>query len=305
MVIQRLIDVNPFSMKISIFSNSQMSTCASCKNLKSNERCTNKPLKGLILCGKHVRVKNLRLWKDINKLDGKAIKIQKLWKGYVIRSWLEFSGPGVLKRSVCHNEDEIVTLDEKYKISPLDYIAFEENSKVFWFDIRSLVEICKRSLRPTNPYTREPLSHDTRQRLRKLCVRRYTRKLPNSHNSQINTSFEERLKCQWLYVCQIMEENGFSDMSPMYFTTLSRLQLFIFISFIHKDLLSWACEHESRQSRRYEYLNIFKKLVKTYGPNINSQRFSLLIGRAITSILNDCPDNYSICFMIMSSLYRL
>jgi hypothetical protein len=292
-------------MKISIFSNSQMSSCASCKNITSNERCPNKPLKGIILCGKHARAKNLRLWKDVNKLDSKALIIQKIWRGYLIRSWLTFSGPGVLKREVCHNEDELVTLDEKSKLNPLDYIAFEENSKVFWFDIRSLVEICRRSLRPTNPYTREPLSHDTRQRLRKLCVRRFNRKLSNCHSTRSDVTFEEKLKCQWMYVCQIMEENGFSDMSPMYFTTLSRLQLFIFISFIHKDLLSWACEHESRASRRYEYLHIFKKLIKAYGPNINSQRLSFLTGRAITSILNDCFDNYSICFMIMSSLYRL
>jgi hypothetical protein len=292
-------------MKISIFTNSQMTSCASCKNITTNERCPNKPLKGIILCGKHVRAKKLRLWKDVNNLDSKAVKIQKLWRGYLIRSWLTFSGPGVLKRSLCHNEDELVTMDEKTKLNPLDYIAFEENSKVFWFDIRSLVEICRRSLRPTNPYTREPLSHDTRQRLRKLCVRRFNRKLSNCHSIRTDVTLEEKLKCQWMYVCQIMEESGFSDMSPMYFTTLSRLQLFIFISFIHKDLLSWACEHENRGSRRYEYLNIFKKLIKAYNPNINSQRLSFLTGRAITSILNDCSDNYSICFMIMSSLYRL
>jgi hypothetical protein len=212
-----------------------MMSCVSCKNKTSSERCENKPLKGLILCGKHVRVKNLRLWKDVNNLDSKVILIQKLWRGYLVRSWLTMSGPGVLKRSVCHNEDEIVTLDEKHKVNPFDYIGFEENSKVFWFDVRSLVEICKRTLKPTNPYTREPLTTNTRQRLRKICIRRYARKMSNYHNQQSSLSFEEKLELQWMYICQILEENCFFDTSPMYFTAMSRIQLFIFISFIYKD----------------------------------------------------------------------
>lgn len=292
-------------MKISIFSNSQMITCVSCKNKTSNDRCTNKPLKGLVLCGTHVRVKRLRLWKDVNKLDSKAIAIQKLYRGYMVRSWLAISGPGVLKRSVCHNEDEIVTLDEKNKINPFDYFAFEENSKVFWFDVRTLVEICKRTLRPTNPYTREPLSNNTRQRLRKICIRRLARKITNLHNHDQTLSFEEKLESQWLYICQIIEENCFFDVSPMYFTSLSRIQLFVFISFFYKDMLSWASEHYTRESRRYIYLNRVRRLVKAYGPRISSQTLGYFIALTLAGILNDCSDNYPICFMIMSSLYRL
>jgi len=292
-------------MKISILRNSEMTTCVSCKNKTSNDRCENKPLKGLILCGKHVRVKNLRLWKDVNNLDSKVVLIQKLWRGYLVRSWLCMSGPGVLKRSVCHNEDEIVTLDEKDKVNPFDYIGFEENSKVFWFDVRSLVEICKGTLKPTNPYTREPLSVNTRQRLRKICIRRYSRKISNYHNQHPNLSFDQKLESQWMYICQILEENSFFDVSPMYFISLSRIQLFIFISFIYKDMLAWASEHKSRDSRRYMYLSRIKKVVRAYGPRVSSQILGYCIAVTLAGILNDCVENYPLCFMIMSSLYRL
>jgi hypothetical protein len=80
--------------------------CASCKNKKSNERCASKPLKGMVLCGKHAKSKNLRLWKNVNGLDDKARLIQKIWRGYSIRHWLKIAGPGVLNRAVCHNNEE-------------------------------------------------------------------------------------------------------------------------------------------------------------------------------------------------------
>jgi hypothetical protein len=84
----------------------------------------------MILCGKHAKVKNLRLWKDVNNLDDKAVIIQKVWRGHSVRDWLRIAGPGVLNRSVCHNDEELVTMDEKKSVNPFDYFAFEEGGKV-------------------------------------------------------------------------------------------------------------------------------------------------------------------------------
>lgn len=282
-----------------------MITCASCKNKTSKDRCSNKPLRGLIFCGTHVKVKNPRLWKDENNADSSATLIQKLWRGYSVRNWLTLAGPGVLNRSVCHNEEELVTFDEKKSVSPLDYFAFEEAGKVYWFDVRSLAENGLDKLEPTNPYTRQPLTIDTRRRLRELCVLRKRFSMDIIHDGSLTKSKGELILGGWTCICQILGENGFSDMSPMYFTELNRSQLFIFLSILRQDFVAWAAEHTSPLSRRHRYVYWIKKLQKEYAKDISVDQYSYIISRILISILNDQSDPYSTCFMIMSALHRL
>lgn len=280
-------------------------TCVSCKNKTSDERCNNRPLKGLILCGKHVRMKNPRLWKDVNNLDCKAVTIQKVWRGYAIRTWLTIAGPGVLNRSICHNDEELVTLDEKKSVNPFDYFAFEENGKVYWFDVRSLAENGMLKLQPTNPYTREALSFDTRQRLRQICIRRHRKKLHNIHSTGTKQSVDDIISSTWIYICQIIEENGFYDMSHLYFTSLNRTQLYIFTTMLRQDMVAWAAEHTSTESRRHRYVFWLKRLLDHYSSRVDALRLSFITCRVLVTILNDCTEQYPICFMIMSALHRL
>lgn len=262
-------------------------------------------MKGLILCGKHAKVKNLRLWKDVNKLDDKAILIQKVWRGHSIREWLSLAGPGVLNRAVCHNEEEIVTMDDKKSVNPFDYFAFEEKGKVYWFDVRSISENSMNKVDPSNPYTRESLSIDTRQRLRKLCIKRHQKKLENVHDTTTRRNVNDIISTTWVYVCQVIEENGFFGMSPLFFTSLNRTQLFIFASILQQDLIAWAAEHKDKISRRYRYIFWIKRLLNEHASQVETVRLSYLTGRVLVTILNDCSNNYSICFMIMSALHRI
>jgi hypothetical protein len=279
-----------------------MITCGSCKNKTSTDRCTNRPLKGLILCGKHAKVKNLRLWKDAHNLDFFAIKIQRIWRGYSIRNWLQLAGPGVLKRSVCHNDSELVSFDDKTSVYPFDYFAFEENEKVYWFDIRSIAENSMSKLNPENPYTREPLSTDTRQRLRKLCI---FRKLYSIRSRYSVPSVDVIIANLWIEICQIICENGFFDVPPAYFTTLNRPQLYMFINILRQDLVASAAEHKHHCSRRLRYIHWTKRLLGEYSKGIDKERLSYLTAKVLLAILNDRQNNYAQCFMIMSALHRL
>ncbi len=259
----------------------------------------------MILCGTHAKVKKLRLWKDANNLDDKAIIIQKTWKGYSVRSWLKIAGPGVLNRSICHNDEELVTMDEKKSINPFDYFSFEEGGKVYWFDVRSISESCMLKIEPSNPYTREPLSFETRRRLRQLCIRRHRKNLNNMHNNSDKKSIDEIILTTWTHVCQIIIENGFFDMSPLYFTSLNKTRLLIFNTMIQRDLIAWAAEHTSKLSRRYRYIFWMKRLLGEFSDGADTKRLVYLTGRVLVTILNDCSDNYGICFIIMSALHRL
>jgi len=259
----------------------------------------------MILCGKHAKVKNLRLWKDVNNLDDKVIIIQKNWRGYLVRNWLKIAGPGVLNRSVCHNDEELVTMDQKNSVNPFDYFSFEEKGKVYWFDVRSISESCMLKVEPLNPYTREPLTIETRRRLRQICIKRHRKNLDNMHSVSTRRSIDEIILSTWTHVCQIITENGFFDISPLYFTSLNETRLLIFNTIIRNDLNAWAAEHTSKLSRRHRYVFWMKRLIGEFSTEADSRRLIYLTGRVLVTILNDCSDNYGVCFIIMSALHRL
>ena len=277
--------------------------CASCKNKSSNVQCENNSLKGLIFCGKHARSKIPRLWKDVNSADDKVIKIQKIWRGYFIRNWIKLAGPGVLNRKICHNQESGVTMDNIKTIHPLNYFAFEEDRMVYCFDIRSLTELAVTVINPQNPYTRKPLTTDTRQKLRKICIWRYHKKISNEHETKRLTLLEI-VRCSWIYICQIISENGFFDIPPEFFLAMNRSQLLSFSIMIRNDLDAWACEHK-KGSRRYNYARWFKNIINEHKRGANVGRLSYLNSRILGTILNDYPEQYPICFIIMSAMHRL
>jgi hypothetical protein len=278
--------------------------CSSCKNKSSEDQCPNKPLKGLIFCGKHARSKNARLWKDVNNLDFKAVKIQKIWKGYILRLWLKLSGPGVLDRKVCHNDEEICSLDDIKSVNPFDYFSFNEDGKIYAFDIRSITESNLFNINPTNPYNRQPLTIDTRQRMRKICIMRQRRKLSNLHDVTPK-KLSDVIKCGWICVCQIIAENGFFDVPPEYFITMNRTQFVILITLIRNDILAWGAENKTRDMRKYKYAHWLKRILNEYNEGANSTRLSYVTSKILTTILNDFPEPYPICFIIMSAMHRL
>lgn len=282
-----------------------MSICTSCKNKTSLDRCTSLSLVGMNFCGKHARVRKPRIWTEVNNVNPKVILIQKSWRGYSIRNRIKLAGEGSMNRTKCHNETELITMDDPKSISPLDYFGFIENDKLYWFDIRSIAEYSANTLKPINPYTRVPLTIETRIRLRILCNIRRKLKLPLVHDITKQLTSEQRLDSNWMAISHIIEENGFYDMNPLFFMALNRSQLVVFLTLVSVDVKTWASEHTSKYSRRHKYVHWLKNSLNMYHPTIDNKLYSYIVSRALLSIMNDCLEPYSICFMVMSSLYRL
>ena len=283
-----------------------MVLCASCKNKTSLEQCPSQAVKGLLFCGKHVKSKVKRVWADLNNGRKNAIFIQKIWRGYFIRKQLTLAGEGVLNRKECHNTEELVTLDDKTKCYPLDYFSFREADKLWWFDVRSLYQILKRSPRPENPYTRQLLTIDTRRRLRDICRIRKRLGLQNYHDVPLPLAFADLVNEKWLTICQIFEENGFFDMNHLLFSALNRSQLYVLLNLIQMDMVSFASEHKSMSSRRYQYISWIKSVLSNFEKN-RTQRLqsAWATSRVLLSVLYDCPENYPVCFIIISAICRL
>jgi hypothetical protein len=280
-----------------------MNTCGACKNKHSFEKCYSKCLKGLLFCGKHAKSKHPRIWAILNKIEPKVILIQRCWRGYFIRNWIKLAGPGAMNRSKCHNEEELITMDSKDSVYPLDYFGFVETDKLYWFDFKSLWECMLMNKTPLNPYTRQPISIEVRKRARRIAFMRDNKKIPNKHDTQI-LSLAAATSKAWLQVSQIIEENGFFDINPILFESLNNTQLYLFLYIISNDLRIWAQEHP-RTSYRHKYYQCAKIGLTTHKYSNDSLRFSFLVARFLLLILQNFHEQYSLCFIIMSSLHRM
>ena len=87
-----------------------------------------------------------------------SIKIQKLFRGFIVRLSFQTRGPAFKDRKICVNDTDFVTLE------PLDEIPFElfysyKDAKdfVYGFNITSIVELIKKRGKITNPYNREAM----------------------------------------------------------------------------------------------------------------------------------------------------
>jgi len=148
-----------------------------------------------------------------------------------------------------------------------------------------------------NPYTRQPLTIETRRRLRDRCRTRKKLGIENYYEAPLPLTFADLVNEKWMTVCQIIEENGFFDMNHLLFSSLNRSQLYVMLNLIQQDLISFASEHP-KGSRRYQYGDSWLKSVLLNFEKGRSQRLqaSWATSRLLLSILYDCPENYTVCF---------
>lgn len=284
-----------------------MRQCFSCKNRYSVERCTAMCMGPALVCGRHAKCKNIRFWHKENPTIERAIfKIQALWRGYAIRKILYLAGPGVLKRSMCHNEEELTTCTEKDKQDPLDYFAIDENGTIWWFDQRTMFQWSHRQLEITNPYTRQPLSVADRRRLRELYVLRCRRGKTAYYNPHAYT-LTERRDLRWLRIVQILREYDFQDFHHENFLALNRGQLYAFTELFLEDMRWWTYQvpgrSKSRQARYFEWIRNLHKTFFLRRPELT--QMSCELAGYLLSILNDCRLTYDICFYIVSAYVRV
>jgi IQ calmodulin-binding motif len=276
-----------------------MNTCISCKNKTSDERCRSYAIKGLAFCGRHVKAKVKRIWHEVNNVNPKIVKIQSLWRGYTLRNRLSKLGKGVLKRSVCHNEEELITMEPISKLDPFSYFSFEEEGKVWAFEFNGICKIFLGSVLPLNPYTRTPLSYDTRRR-----IRWYSRYLMRHKDpiSTIRISKEEMMAYKLYQICQILAENGFEDFRPEYLEVLTREQASVMRSLIW-GMLRDVGRQRTKTSRWHRYVALFnnRNFMANYHP---LTRLNTMILSVLTDITNP-SDEYEFCYIIIAAYYQI
>lgn len=244
------------------------------------------------MCGRHAKCKTTRLWADLNQEKIRRFtKVQALYRGWCVRKVLVWAGPGVLKRALCVNDDDLVTCEERERQDPMSYFGFEEAGKVWWFDFGTAWEWCTRSVAPLNPYTNVPIQHADLARLRKLHLYRRRKRLVVPPPPKDLTANIAR---RWTILAQVFRSFGFDEIHPQQFADLDRNNMNAMFRFLMDDI-----EAMPRPNRRLLAL-CSKGVLAAHTSNASYLINSLNL---LTIALTDLQ-SYDIVFLLLSALYR-
>lgn len=217
--------------------------CIACKNKTSSDRCDRRKKTGFDFCGIHTKTVNIRLWSPYFLIPASEqtgiIKFQALWRGYFERKLNKLRGIGLLKRSVCMNDSELVSGEEKEKFDPFYYFSFEDDGIVYWFDIRSIFNWTFGKLSPTNPYTRKEINYSDMFRMRTLLnifKRFYGIKILWDRLAELE--FAERSFNLSIDLVRRFREVGFKDFGAGWFIELSPSNRKVLMKYLEDSIMS-------------------------------------------------------------------
>ena len=176
-------------------------------------------------------------------LSSYIIKIQKIFRGLIQRKYNYYHGEGFLKRKICTNETDFITMEEIIKIPYYNFFSYKDtDSFVYGFELSSLYNLILQNgnyKSITNPYNRNKISFETTNKIKSIIRLSNILKLPiqlNIEDEQPIISEEKSLELDCLSLFQKIDELGnYSD--PKWFLSLNRHQI---IKFIRELLDIWT-----------------------------------------------------------------
>lgn len=162
-----------------------------------------------------------------------VIKMQKLFRGFLQRSYESKRGPAFKDRSLCTNSIDFLTIDELTNISPEQFFSFkDEDGFVYGFDILSLHNLISKSKGPVkNPFNTKPLSSIVINNFNSLIRRSKILKI-NITTELVDVTKEvsngKSIELRAVSLFQIIDSLG-NYSNPQWFMSLNRLQLIRYI----------------------------------------------------------------------------
>lgn len=99
----------------------------------------------------------------------RAQRIQKIFRGWLIRNFIKLKGPALRNTSVCVNDKDFVTLEPLHEIKKDNFFSYKDSKEfVYGFDITSLIHIIKSNSKLQNPYNREKISQAMVDQIKKV-----------------------------------------------------------------------------------------------------------------------------------------
>lgn len=161
------------------------------------------------------------------------IKIQKIFRGYLVGKYKKLHGPAIMDRKMCTNSDDFVTMEPVEEIKFHQFISYKDiDGFVYGFDINSLHNLfLKSGDEIKNPYNRNKIPDSVFKNIRQLI------RLGKIFNININLNFEDDTK--YLSSEKVIELKAvtlFQNIDALgnysnanWFLNLNRIQLIKFI----------------------------------------------------------------------------
>ena len=113
----------------------------------------------------------------------KVVKIQKMFRGFMVRFFFKNRGPAANNTSLCVNETDGYTLEPLNEISFKNFFSYRDAKDfIYGFDLCSLVTVFKTKGKIINPYTRDRI--DTTILTRILALHRISNILFSEKTTQ-------------------------------------------------------------------------------------------------------------------------
>ena len=166
------------------------------------------------------------------KSSSHVIKLQRLFRGFIIRKMFKLRGSVVFKnREQCVNKEDFLTMDSLNKISPIDFFSFEDDDKhIYGFHIMSIYNLIKNNDNILNPYTRKELNEDIITNIYKIIKICKIMKIPIDiviQNENCDLSVKRKIEMRTIEIFQTINSLG-NYSEPRWFLNLSKNELYKF-----------------------------------------------------------------------------
>ena len=166
------------------------------------------------------------------KLSFYVIKIQKMFRGILLRKFILYYGPAFKNRKLCTNNTDFISMEEINEIPLYQFFSYQDSDGfIYGFDITSLYHLifksnkCMKEIR--NPYNRSLISDEVVKNVKSILKmsRIFKTKINLEMEDVSNTlSNEKTLELRTLNLFQNIDALGnYSD--PVWFLSLNRTQI--------------------------------------------------------------------------------
>jgi hypothetical protein len=161
-----------------------------------------------------------------------VIKIQKMFRGLLMRTYNKLHGPASLNRKLCVNNCDFVTMEPINEINYYQFISYLEKDIIYGFDIVSLYNMSKKTDKClVNPYNRNEFPKSFLHNMKliiKYCKIFYIPINLKVDDTKLVVSEDKELELRILSLFQIIDSLGnYTD--PKWFNDLNISQLKTFI----------------------------------------------------------------------------
>lgn len=165
--------------------------------------------------------------------SSRIIKIQKIFRGYLVKKYKWLRGPAVMNRKLCTNADDFITMEPLEEISFQQFISYKDvDGFIYGFDITSLHNLFLKSEDEIrNPYNRNIIPNDVFKNIRSII--RYSRILKMNvmlslEDDTKNVSDEKAFELKTITLFQNINALG-NYSNANWFLSLDRYKLIKFL----------------------------------------------------------------------------